>query len=340
MAGVGPGPTLAQAGEFAVIAQLRTHLPPGRWTVLGPGDDAALVGVADTGVLVSTDLLVEGEHFRWDYSSPEDVGAKAAAVNFADIAAMGGRPTALLVGVAAPGGFAVSDLERLADGLREECTRAGGVGVVGGDTCRHDAGLVLAVTALGVLEGRAPVTRGGARPGDRLVLAGRTGEAAAGLALLRRGERGGELVEAQRRPRPPYAAGPQLARLGARAMIDVSDGLLADAGHLAAASGVRLVLDAAALPCSAELREAARVCGVEVTDWLLAGGEDHALLAAVPEEALAGALAAGYRQVGQVYPTASDPHELAELVDILGAPRPAVAGYDHFRARTAPEGQR
>jgi thiamine-monophosphate kinase len=264
---------VADLGEFGLIARVTGRLgaPP---PPAGPGDDAAVVAAPDGRVVATTDLLVEGRHFRLDpgWSTAYDVGRKAAAQNMADIAAMGARPTALLIGLATPGDLSTATAEGLVDGLRDEAARTG-AHVVGGDVVRSDT-LCLAVTALGDLEGRAPVTRAGAKPGDVVVLAGRLGWAAAGLALLRSGATVGALVgalvDAHRVPSPPYSAGPALARLGATSMVDVSDGLAADLGHVAAASGVRIDLDV--VPLSE---------GVSIED-ALHGGEDHALVATVP----------------------------------------------------------
>jgi thiamine-monophosphate kinase len=194
-----------------------------------------VVSTPDGRVAASVDLLVDGRHFRRDWSTPYDIGRKAAAQNLADIAAMGAVPTALLVGLAAPADLAAFWAERFADGLREECELVG-AGVVGGDVVRSEV-LLIAVTALGDLQGRAPVTRAGARVGDVVAVAGRLGWSGAGLAALRRGFRSPKVVvDAHRRPEPPYAAGPLAAVAGATAMIDTSDGLVADLGHVATAS--------------------------------------------------------------------------------------------------------
>ncbi len=177
---------------------------------------------------------------------------KAAARSLADIAAMGAVNTALLVALAAPGALPASWPAELADGLAAEASRAG-AGIVGGDTARADS-VVLSVTALGDLAGRQPVLRSGARPGDVIAVAGPLGRSAAGLALLAAGVTADApspalagLVAAHLRPSPPYPAGPEAALLGATAMIDVSDGLVADLGHVAAASGVALDIDSSAL---------------------------------------------------------------------------------------------
>lgn len=285
--------------------------------LLGPGDDAAVLRAEGGRIVATTDLLVEDRHFRRDWSTAYDIGRKAAAQNLADVAAMGARPTALLTGLAAVPDLPVAWVERLADGLREE-SRTVGASVVGGDVVRAEA-VTLAVTALGEVAADAPVTRSGARPGDTVAVRGRLGEAAAGLELLRRGVREPRrLVAAHHRPTPPYEAGPAAARLGATAMIDVSDGLAADLGHVADASGVRVDVDTAALPVPEPLREAARALDVDPRTWLLAGGEDHALAATFPPRV---ALPARWTVIGRVA------HGSGVAVD--GEPY-AAGGFDHF----------
>jgi thiamine-monophosphate kinase len=282
--------TIGALGEFGVIKRVLAGFPRTADVIVGPGDDAALVRAADGRTVASTDMLVEGRHFTRAWSQARDVGGKAAAQNFADIAAMGARPTALLVGLAAPPELSTDWLDGFVAGLRAECARAGAA-VVGGDTVRSAAEeITVAATALGDLEGRSPVLRSGARLGDVVAMAGRTGLAAAGLRLLSAGvEHPGPCIAAQRSPTPHYAAGVQAAGAGANAMIDVSDGLLADAGHIALASGVGLDIDSGRLPGSEELHLAAaalpgRVSAQDVVQWQLTGGEDHALVATFPAD--------------------------------------------------------
>ncbi len=277
--------SVADIGEFGLIAAIRAVLPPDPAAVVGVGDDAAVLPVPDGRVVASTDLLVEGRHFRRDWSSPEDIGAKAAAQNLADIAAMGAVPTALLFGLAIPGEVEVSWVLRVTRGMVAECSRAGAA-ISGGDITSADE-IMLAITALGHMNGREPVTRAGARAGDVVAISGPVGRSAAGLALLRAGgpdELAGlaGLIDAHRRPRPDYQAGPQAAGAGATAMIDVSDGLVADLGHVAEASGVCLRLRTKSLAGSGDLPAAAAKLGADWRDWALAGGEDHALAATFP----------------------------------------------------------
>jgi thiamine-monophosphate kinase len=249
--------------------------------VIGPGDDAAVLACADGKVVASTDLLLENRHFRRDWSTANDIGRKAAARNFADIVAMGARPSAVLVGLALPGDLELSWLDGLLGGFAEECAEVG-AGIVGGDV--SEAGLiVLAVTALGDLDGRSPVRLSGARPGQLVAVAGRLGWAAAGFSVLSRGFRSPvQVVNAHRRPEPPYQEGVRAAELGATAMTDVSDGLVADLGHIAEASGVRIDLSRDALQPAAKLRDVASALNADPMAWVLGGGDDYALVATFP----------------------------------------------------------
>src|SRR3954463_2351203 len=278
-----PADSVRVVGEFGVIARVLAQAGSARAADVGPGDDAAVLRAPDARVVATTDVLVEGRHFRRDWSSAEDVGHKAAAANLADVAAMGATAAALLVGLACPPDTSTTWLEGVAAGLADECAPLGAA-VVGGDlvaAAGDSAAVVLSVTALGDLGGRAPVLRSGARAGDVVALAGRLGWSACGLAVLRRGFTSPlAAVAGHRRPTPPYAAGPAAADAGATAMCDISDGLLADAGHLAADSGVVLDLDRAAFATflTGPLPQVAAALGGEPLGWVLTGGEDHVLL--------------------------------------------------------------
>jgi thiamine-monophosphate kinase len=310
---------LADLGEFGLIAAITARLPQGSGVIVGPGDDAAVLATADGRVVVTTDLLVENRHFRRDWSSADDIGHKAAAQNLADVAAMGAVPTGLVVGLGAPADLPTAWALGFADGLREECDPLG-VSVVGGDVVRSDV-VVVAMTALGDLRGRAPVTRAGARPGNVVAVCGRLGWAEAGFRVLSRGFRSPRvLVEAHRRPAVPYRAGPQAAELGATAMCDVSDGLLADVGHVAQASGVALDIDSGAFDVPAPIRDAAAAIGAKPLDWILTGGDDNALAATFP----AGVpLPEPWRVVGRV--------SAGEGVTVDGEPYEGDPGHAHFR---------
>jgi len=321
-------PTLAGTGEFGVIRRVVAGLGafPVAGVPVGPGDDAALVAVRGGAVLATTDLMVEGRHFRRDWSSATDVGHKVAAANLADVAAMGGVCTALLVGFAGPPDLPTAWAVDLAAGIAAE---AGVVGarVVGGDTSSA-AAVIVAVTALGELApGTDPVLRSGARPGNVLALRGRLGWAAAGLAALGRGFRSPRLaVTAHRRPEPPYAAGPQAAAAGATAMIDVSDGLLADLAHIAGASGVTIEVASGRLPVAEPVATVAAAMNADPLQFVLTGGDDHALVATFPAEV---ELPTDWTPIGRVLDGDGDP-----TVTVDGrAPGPVVRGWDHFGRR-------
>jgi len=312
--------SLAEVGEFGLIARITARLGSGPTTLLGPGDDAAIVTASDGRVVASTDVLVEGRHFRCDWSSATDVGHRAAAANLADIAAMGAVPTGLLIALCAPPDLDVAWAEGLADGLAAEAALAG-ASVVGGDISASPT-LTVAVTALGDLRGLDPVVRSGARPGDKVAVAGRLGHAAAGLTVLTRGFRSPKvLVEALRRPEVPYPSGPRAARLGATSMIDVSDGLLADLGHVADASGVAIDVRTGALAVPDALRDVASALSVDPYTWVLAGGDDHALVATFPAET---ELTEEWTVIGEVAEGAGVTVDGAAYTD-------APPGWDHFR---------
>lgn len=315
-------PRLGEISEGTVLRAILTRTPSASHTILGPGDDAAVIAAPSGSVVATTDTLVHGPDFRLAWSNGYDLGWKAAAVNLADIAAMGARPTALLVALAVPRDLRLSFVERLSDGFRAACEAlAPGCAVVGGDLTVSDV-LMVAVTALGDLEGREAVTRAGARPGDVVAVAGELGLAAHGLAVLFGRFRDGETpvpvdtavlqtgeraaLSAQLRPAPPIGLGAMASVAGATAMMDVSDGLSLDAGRLAAASDVTLDLMRAALGDDPERA--------------LAGGEDHALLATFPPDVLP----PGFRVIGTV-------RERGE-VDVLCDGEPVdTAGWDPYR---------
>jgi len=321
--------------EEQLLAKIFPLLPKGKATIVGPGDDAAVVAAPDGQYVVSTDVLVQDRHFRTRWSSGYDVGRRAAAQNLADIAAMGARPTSLVVCLVVPDTTTVEWVTDMARGLADACAPVR-AGVVGGDLSGGDT-ITVAVTVHGTLDWRPPVLRSGARPGDVLAHAGVRGRSAAGHALLDAGlvtpsgERHAELVAAYLRPEPPLAAGPAAARGGATAMLDLSDGLLRDAGRLARASHVHLDLDPSAfaadrkvlLPAAEEVSAATGVPAAELlARWVYGGGEDHGLLATFP-----GAdLPSGWDAVGRVLEVGADGPEVT-----VGGQEPGVGpGWDHF----------
>lgn len=291
---------LPAAGEFAAIERLRRLLPappPGEVWI---GDDAAVVRGPSGPLLLATDVLVEGVHVDLSLVGLDDVGWKAVAVNVSDIAAMGGRPLHALVAVAGP---PTVDLDLLYTGIVEAAT-TWGCAVVGGDLSSAPT-LIVSVAVTGSADGE-PLLRAGAGPGDTVFVTGPLGASAAGLRELRVGHRSGALVHAHRRPSPPVRAG-QLARAaGATAMIDVSDGLGADLGHLADASGVGVVLHDVPVAEGATPEEA------------MGGGEDYELVFTVPDPvAVEAAFASAARPIPIGVCTA-DPTQ-----------RPPATGWEH-----------
>ncbi|MEX1079088.1 MAG: thiamine-phosphate kinase [Homoserinimonas sp.] len=311
--------TLASLGESGTLGRIFPRLPSAAGQLLGPGDDSAVVAAPDARFVVTTDLMIHGPDFRLAWSSPHDLGWKAAASNLADIAAMGAVPTALVVAIAAPADSPIALLEGIADGLRDGCSAmAPGCGVVGGDLSVSPT-LTIAVTAFGDLGGRDPVLRLGATAGDQVAASGPLGAAAAGLQLLfteavdadgepdaRRAAELRDRTTAQLAPTPPIGDGLLAAVGGATAMLDLSDGLAIDSARLAKASGVGVDFESTLLGPDVRLA--------------LGGGEDHSLLATFPASA---ALPGGFRRIGTVF--------AGEGIRVDGAPVPS-SGWDPYRS--------
>ncbi|MFN8090312.1 MAG: thiamine-phosphate kinase [Mycobacterium sp.] len=287
--------SLAELGEFPMIDRIVAGRRQPAGVLLGPGDDAAVVSAPDARVAVSTDMLVEGRHFRLDWSSPHDLGRKAIAQNAADIEAMGASVTSFVVAFGAPAQTPAARVQELADGMWFEAGPLG-AGIAGGDlVCSPQ--WVVSVTALGDLAGRPPVRRSRAKAGTHIAVAGHLGRSAAGLALWQNDIAGfDELRKHHLVPRPPYGQGVAAAEAGALAMTDVSDGLLADLGHIARASGVVIDVRADALQSDIDVvAAAAQACGADPRAFVLCGGEDHALVACFD-----GAVPEGWRVIGHV----------------------------------------
>lgn len=333
-------------GEFDLIARLRERLPgEAPRLVVGSGDDAA-VTVPGGATATSVDALVEGVHFRLDAGGfeLEDVGTKALATALSDLAAMGAAPGEAYVVLGVPPELGEPELLRLADGLAAVAA-ATGTAIAGGDVSRS-AVLSLAVTVVG----HAPrpellVTRAGASPGDLLVLTGELGGAAAGLLLLERpelgdavaAETGERLRHRQLRPTPRLRAGAALAAAGASAMIDLSDGLAGDAGHLAARSEAGLRIEAAAVPLAKGVAEIAAAAGRDPLELAVSGGEDYELLAAIPAQRLTEAAT----RIGEAAETSLTP--IGEVgagggveIRLPGGGTLRTAGFDQLAPRRRP----
>lgn len=306
--------------EDALIRMIAPRLPRTSSEILGPGDDAAVLRL-DGDLVISTDMLVEGRHFRLDWSSAEDVGWRAAVQNLADIDAMGAVPIALQVAVAAPATTRVDWVMGLADGLREACEPLG-VGVVGGDLSGARE-ISVGVTAIGETRGVVPVKRSGARPGEVIAVSGALGASAAGLALLIEGvdptKVDGSAVALFRRPQPRIGAGVEAARAGATSMMDISDSLVRDASRIALASRVGFEIASAAVPIHPAAAAAAAAFDSGAERWALTGGEDHHMVATFPR---ADAVPAGWTVIGEV--TDGEPGVRLDGMDALDL------GWDHF----------
>ena len=324
---------LSRIGEFGLIEYFAKV---GR----GLGDDCAILDLGGPErVCVSTDMLMEGVHFRLETTSAWQLGWKSLAVNLSDLAAMGALPTACLLAVAWPAEIKPVWIEAFRDGLAA-CAKRFDCVLVGGDTVKSSGPMCLSLTVLGRLADGEAVERSGGRAGDLLFVAGSLGDSTAGLHLLTNG--GGEtlseeeraaLVNAHLQPEPQVALGRVLAREGlATAMIDLSDGLMQDLGHVAGASGLGAVVEASLLPVSRAARRLADACGLDVLDWALGGGEDYLLLFAVPP-----------REVGRMEQVCAelegqDPVRIGALVDDPGLRlqkdgrmiSASHEGYDHF----------
>ncbi|MHB8779912.1 MAG: thiamine-phosphate kinase [Candidatus Geothermincolia bacterium] len=323
---------LKEIGEFGLIERLAGILEPAsgdflRWI----GDDAAVVQLEPGLVLVLTaDMLAEGVHFRKGYGGLRDLGYKALAVNLSDLAAMGARGGYALVCLGLPPGMQVEEVEEFYRGIAEAATEWD-CRLAGGDTVASPSGLVFSVSLAALLRGRDAVTRSGARAGDVVLVTGTLGSSALGLALFERGApacsaAARECVLRHVRPRPRLAEGVEAALAGATAMIDVSDGFLADLGHICDQSGLGARIDVDELPVAEPAREVARELALDVLDAALAGGEDYELIITVGREA-ADELAAttGATRVGVMTEGAG-----ITLLRDGGVWSPGRAGYEHF----------
>ncbi len=320
-----PDALVSSVGEHALlplIAQRLAAVGGDSGVLLGPGDDAAVISAPDQRVVVSTDVLVADRHFRTSWSTPEQIGRRVAVANLSDINAMGARATAMVVALVLPSDTTVGFVLGLADGLALESARAGAT-VVGGDLSSGSE-LSIAATVLGDLNGRDPITRSGAQPSDVVAVCGRLGWSAAGLTILQRGFRSPRvLTDAYRHAEPDYEAGPRAAQAGATSLIDVSDGLLADLGHIAQQSGVAIDIDTNQLAVAESMRDAASALGVDPLDWVLTGGEDHSLVATFP---CGVSLPEGFQAIGNVI----DHGESTVTIDGAVYVNQTGLGWDHF----------
>ena len=289
------GTVLADLDEAQILVHVLPAGAPAAGVLVGPGDDTAYLAVPSGRVLITTDAMVLGRDWLDEWSSAADVGAKCVAQNAADIASMGGVTSGVVVTLVADPQTPVRWARDLSSAIADACAREG-IAVLGGDLSSAPAGVrMVSITAVGEVSG-APVLRSGARVGDVVAVSDSLGRSGAGLHLLRRDPASsGPLVEYHLRPTPSYAQGPAALLAGATSMLDISDGLLRDAGRIAAASGVRLDLRAAELQVFVDALEPA--VGGAALDCVLRGGEEHTLLATFPADV---ALPDGWRAIGAV----------------------------------------
>lgn len=333
---------VSDLGEFGLIARINELLPQaGRDLVLGVGDDVAVLrSPSDKYLLATADIQVEGIHFLKDRGSPEEVGRKIVAVNVSDIASKGGVPLHLLVSLALPSDTKVSYVDELYEGIGQAAARYG-VDVAGGNVSTSPRGLMVDAFLLGEVEPELLLRRSGARVGDALYVTGYLGDAAAGLALLLdssiyASSHDGEAVRsAYLAPAARPLEGRMIAGSGAAtAMMDISDGLASDIGHIAEMSGVGARIRADSLPMSNAMRRVASVAGHDPLDWALSGGEDYELLFAAHPERMAKVADEIERvtgtqvsHIGEIRPR----EEGVVLVRDGQEVRLEARGWDHFR---------
>ncbi len=318
--------TVQSLGEFAVIERLQEIAVRGARgasipeVLVGSGDDSAVVSFRNSDVAMSIDMFVQDRHFRTDWSTALDIGRRCAAASMSDICAMGIRPSTLLVGIGAPPETTLTWIKELFTGLVEEASVAGAQ-VVGGDLVSANS-IFVSVTVLGQSPAKGALTRSGARAGDVIAVHGALGRAAAGLRVLQRGLRSPRsLVDSFRYPQVDYAAGERALKAGAHAMIDISDGLIADLRHIAEASEVTMDIQTSLLSIPEDLTSAASAFNVDPLTWVLEGGDDHALVATfAPRKKLP----AGFTKIGHV--VAKGPESVT--VDDVAAS--SHGGYIHF----------
>lgn len=301
--------------EFELINLITEKFSANEFVVVGPGDDAAVIDINGNLLAISTDMVVENVHFKRNWLTAHELGRRIVAQNFADIVAMSAMPIAITASVSAPQDTETNWFEELARGMQAECSQVG-ASVLGGDLSSSQE-ITITVTALGLLK-HSPVLRSGAKPGQVVAVAGTLGYSAAGLKCLETGHTSPKkYVENFRVPKPPYQAGIQAGT--AQAMIDISDGLLSDALHIAQSSRVQLHLKSDALTPEQELRELAFALSHDVHDWILNGGEEHSLLAVFDEGAV---LPEGFRPIGRT--------QVGEPGVFLDGIRQEPQGFTHF----------
>jgi thiamine-monophosphate kinase len=336
---------ISDLGEFGLIERVRRGLPtPGTGVVVGIGDDVAVLRTSpDMFFLATCDIQLEGPHFLRERITPYQLGRRAAAINLSDIAAMGGVPRYVLVSLGLPDDIEVEYVDALYEGLGEEAARFGAE-IVGGNMARSSSGVVVDVTLLGEVEPDLMLLRSGAQVGDLILVTGTLGDSAAGLALLQRGGGGSSpehadvVKESHLTPTPRVREGRVIARSrGATAMIDLSDGLASDLGHICERSEVGAIIRAGEIPISEAMRSVAKTLEWDPLSWALFGGEDYELLFTVPAKKVEELVASLRREtdtpatvIGEIVSKAEGTRLLDEEGDLVPLP---AQGWDHFSPR-------
>ena len=323
--------TLGELGEFGIIDRIKKVLPAADTVVEGIGDDCAVVRAGDRLLLLSCDAAVEGVHFDRRYATGEEIGRKAATAALSDIAAMGGFARFALVTLAAPNDTEADFVEALFTGIADAVDACAAV-VVGGDMTSNPNGLIIDITVIGEIEpGCRYVLRRGAKAGDAIAVTGFPGDSAAGLDALQNGIDTYVLPHIHLHPYARILEGYWFAECApVHAMIDCSDGLLQDIGHVATASKLGADIDRAKLPHSEPLSRYAASQGRPEEDFILGGGEDYELIVAIESEAAA-ALAADFKKAFGRPLTIIGAFSQAHRNVLVDGTIPAPTGYQHFR---------
>ena len=276
------------ASESELIAALSTVFTLSDPNILvGIGDDGAVVKASPQNSVLATDMAVEGVHFKREWSSLHEIGAKITAANLADIYAMGGDPKYLLVSAALTSDFGIAEIEALAKGIKSEADLVGAA-IVGGDISRAEK-LVISISVFG--EVISPITRSGAKAGDFVIISGLPGKSAAGLFQLQSGVTDSTFVSAHKKPVLNYELAKKFRNVNA--MCDVSDGLLSELNHIASASNVGIELDSKLLSAIPGFKELDAATNEDIWNLVLAGGEDHVFVATTSSDVPAGAFVIG-----------------------------------------------
>ncbi len=318
-------------GEFALIDRLSKLVSADRPEVVqGIGDDAAVIRIAPEPapyLLVTTDMLVEYQHFNCKWATPEQIGIKASECNVSDIAAMGGMAQWMFVSLALPADADVAWVERLYRGIESSCRRHD-IALLGGDTTQGTA-TTITISLLGAVSPQSLCLRSHAKPGDLLMVTGTLGASAAGLALLNSGQAPSDYLKLKHfEPRCRMDIAGAIAP-AANAMIDISDGLGAEVNHLCKQSKVGAEIYADAIPLHDEVVQASQLLGVDPLQWAIGGGEDFELLFSIPPENVAALEDKGVKctKVGKV----TDQEDIVLLLDHKGRSNPLKGGFNHFR---------